>query len=82
MCVCVCVCLWVRVAAILSVCVCVCVRACGAGLTSMRILGRLRFFTPSAEVAAPPSGEKSDAVACWYTLARFHAGLEGVGYLR
>ena len=60
-------------------CVRVCVRV---GLTSMRILGRLRFFTPSAEVAAPPSGEKSDAVACWYTLARFHAGLEGGSYLR
>ena len=60
-----------------------CVRACvRGGLTSMRILGRLRFFTPSAEVAAPPAPEERDAVACWYTLARFHAGLEGVGYLR
>ena len=54
----------------------------GYNLTSMRILGRLRVVTPSAEVAAPPSGKKSDAVACWYTLARFHARVVGGGHLR
>ena len=84
-----CVCVFgraVAVAVAVAVVLCVFVRVSGAGegawLTSMRILVRLRFVTPSAEVAAPPSGVKSDAVACWYTLARLHARREGVRYAR
>ena len=48
----------------------------------MRILAKFRFVTRSAEVAAPPSGVKSDAVTCWYSLARLHARREGVRHAR